>query len=160
MKKTRAIPAKLFLCLLALMLIPAANLGCSAQNKGPMLDQGTVDLDTPDFTLTLVRSSQTVAALKPKGADGFDFTPGDLLNDRSRDGYFHLGDLELRLRTGNSGAWKNYSTAAARKPVTANPASRYAGVRRSHSHAAFRLSLFRSRATGSWMEASWFSGSR
>ena len=123
MKKTRATPARLFLGLLALMLIPAANLGCSAQNKGPMLDQGTVDLDTPDFTLTLVRSSQTVAALKPKGADGFDFTPGDLLNDRSRDGYFHLGDLELRLRSGNSGSWKNYSTAAARKPVTAIPAS-------------------------------------
>jgi hypothetical protein len=41
-----------------------------------MVDQGTVDLDTPDSTLTLVRSSQTVAALKPKGADGFDFTPG------------------------------------------------------------------------------------
>ena len=117
MKKTRAVPAKLFLCLLALML------GCSAQKKRPMLDQGTVDLDTPDFTLTLVRSSQTVAALKPKGADGFDFTPGDLLNDRSKDGYVHLGDLELRLRSGNSGAWKNYSTAAARKPVTTNPAS-------------------------------------
>jgi len=123
MKKIRAIPTKLFLCLLTLMLIPASNLGCSAQKKGPMLDQGTVDLDTPDFTLSLVRSSQTVAALKPKGADGFDFTPGDLLNDRSKDGYDHLGDLELRLRSGNSGAWKNYSTAATRKPVNAMPAS-------------------------------------
>lgn len=40
-----------------------------------MLDQGTVNYDTPDFTLSLVRSSQTVAALKPKGAAGFDFTP-------------------------------------------------------------------------------------
>jgi hypothetical protein len=119
MKKTRAITGKLFLCLL---LIPLANLECSAQNKGPMLEQGTVDFDTPDFTLSLVRSSQTVAALKPKGADGFDFTPGDLLNDRSKDGYDHLGDLELRLRSGSSGVWKNYSTAAARKPVIANPA--------------------------------------
>src|SRR6266436_3565368 len=123
MKKIRAIPTKLFLCLLTLMLISASNLGCSAQKKGPMLVQGTVDFDTPDFTLSLVRSSQTVAALKPKGADGFDFTPGDLLNDRSKDGYDHLGDLELRLRSGNSGAWKNYSTAATRKPVNAMPAS-------------------------------------
>ena len=40
-----------------------------------MLEQGTMDLDTPDFTLSLVRSSQTVAALKPKNAGGFDFTP-------------------------------------------------------------------------------------
>jgi len=90
---------------------------------GPMLDQGTFDLDTPDFTLTLVRSSQTVAALKPKAADGFDFTPGDLLIARSRDGYFHLGDIDFRLRSGTSGEWKNYSTAASRRPVTALPAS-------------------------------------
>jgi hypothetical protein len=90
---------------------------------GPMLNQGIVDLDTPDFTLTLVRSSQTVAALKPKGADGFDFTPGDLLTERSQDGYFHLGDITLRLRTGKSEEWKNYSTAAARAPVVTLPSS-------------------------------------
>ena len=84
---------------------------------GPMLAQGTVDFDTPDFTLTLVRSSQTVAALKPKNAGDFDFTPGDLLTARSQDGYFHLGDLTLRLRTGSSGAWKNYSAAPADSPA-------------------------------------------
>lgn len=88
-----------------------------------MLAQGTVDLNTPSFTLTLVRSSQTVAALKPKGAGGFDFTPGDLLVERSQDGYFHLGDLTLRLRTGKSEEWQNYSTAAHRSPVSALPAS-------------------------------------
>jgi hypothetical protein len=31
-----------------------------------MLQQGTIDFETPEFKLTLVRSSQTVAALKPK----------------------------------------------------------------------------------------------
>src|ERR1051326_6884055 len=65
---------------------------------GPMLDQGIVNYETPDFTLSLVRSSQTVAALKPKGADGFDFTPGDLLTARSQNGFFHLGDITVRLR--------------------------------------------------------------
>ena len=84
---------------------------------GPMLDDGTIDIDTPDFTLTLVKSSQTVAALKPKNAKGFDFTPGDLLVQRSQDGYHHLGDIELRVRTGN-GEWKSYSTSVERKPVT------------------------------------------
>jgi hypothetical protein len=84
---------------------------------GPMLAQGTVDFDTPQFTVSLVRSSQTIAALKPKGAESFDFTPGDLLTARSQDGYFHLGDVTLRLRLGNSGPWKNYSTASARQPV-------------------------------------------
>jgi len=88
-----------------------------------MLDQGIHDYDTPDFTLSLVRSSQTVAALKPKGADGFDFTPGDLLVARSQNGYFHLGDLTLRLRTENSTEWMNYSSAGTRVPVRALPAS-------------------------------------
>src|SRR4051812_5687921 len=88
-----------------------------------MLSQGTIDFDTPEFTLTLVRSSQTVAALKPKGAGQFDFTPGDLLIDRSRDGYFHLGDITFRLRMGSSREWRNYSTAAVRTPVAALPAS-------------------------------------
>lgn len=94
-----------------------------APSPGPMLDQGIQDYETPNFTLSLVRSSQTVAALKPKGADGFDFTPGDLLVARSQNGYFHLGDLTLRLRTQNSTEWTNYSTANTRVPVRALPAT-------------------------------------
>src|ERR1700730_5131510 len=89
----------------------------------PILPQGTITLDTPEFTLDLVRSSQTVASLKPKAAPEFDFTPGDLLVERSKDGYYHLGDLNLRVRIANSGDWKNYSTAIAHKPVVALPAS-------------------------------------
>src|SRR5204863_764990 len=92
-----------------------------APTPGPMLEQGFLDLETPAFSLRLVRSSQTVAALKPKGAGDFDFTPGDLLVERSRDGYYHLGDVDLRLRPGISGEWKSYSTALARKPVAALP---------------------------------------
>ena len=84
---------------------------------GPMLADGTIDLDTPDFSLSLVRSSQTVASLKPKAARDFDFTPGDILVARSQNGYHHLGDLELRVRSAGS-AWKSYSTSVARAPVT------------------------------------------
>ena len=83
------------------------------------LDQGTIELDTPDFNLKLVKASQTVAALEPKDANGFDFTPADQLEARSRDGFYHLGDLTFRVRPGNSGTWQSFSTAAARKPVTA-----------------------------------------
>src|SRR5690348_7039514 len=94
-----------------------------AAQPGPMLAQGIISFNTPEFDLRLVRSSQTVAALKPKGAEGFDFTPGDLLDQRSTDGYYHLGDIDLRLRAGTSGDWRNYSTAFSRKPVATLPAS-------------------------------------
>jgi hypothetical protein len=52
-----------------------------------MIEQVTVTFGTPDLSLMLVTSSQTVAAVKTNGPDAFDFTPGDLLVERSRDGY-------------------------------------------------------------------------
>src|SRR2546429_8866349 len=53
------------------------------------LDQGYLEFDTPDFKLKLVKASQTVAALQPKGADGFDFTPADRLERRGGEGFYH-----------------------------------------------------------------------
>ena len=82
-----------------------------------------MELDTPDFTLKLVKASQTVAALQSKSGKGFDFTPADRLANRAADGFYHLGDLTMRLRAGNSGPWKDYSTAAARQPVETLPVS-------------------------------------
>src|SRR5215831_20811788 len=87
------------------------------------LDQGYLDFDTPDFKLKLVKASQTIAALQPKGADGFDFTPADRLERRAANGYHHLGDLTLRLRAGNSGAWQKYDTADVRKTIQPLPVS-------------------------------------
>ncbi len=83
-------------------------------------------IDTPDFALTLVKASQTVASLQPKvgqpkGGAGFDFTPTDRLPIRSGDGFYHLGDLTFRARVGGTGPWKDYSTAAARRPILALP---------------------------------------
>jgi hypothetical protein len=97
--------------------------GSTPPAPGPMLEQGMIELSTPDFNLSLVRSSQTIAGLKPKGTADFDFAPADRLIERSQNGYYHLGDLNLRVRTGDSGEWKNYSTSVARTPVTALPAS-------------------------------------
>jgi len=120
----------IFLAILVFVLLTMFA-SVSAQNSkekrppvpGPMLEKGTVNYETPEFTLSLVRSSQTVASLKPKGGDGFDFTPGDLLVARSQNGYFHLGDLTLRLRTKDSEEWSNYSTAAVRSSIKALPSS-------------------------------------
>lgn len=96
-----------------------------AQDAPPTLglEHGYIELDTPNFKLKLVKESQTVAGLQPKGAGGFDFTPADRLESRARDGYHHLGDLTLRVRIGSSGSWRKYSTAAARKPVQPLPVS-------------------------------------
>jgi hypothetical protein len=96
------------------------------------LDQGLMEIDTPDFTLKLVKASQTIAALEPKGVKPytpgsqpipFDFTPADRIEARASDGYNHLGDLTLRIRTGDTGDWRTLGTSAARKPVSALPAS-------------------------------------
>ncbi|MSO50356.1 MAG: hypothetical protein EXQ49_10740, partial [Acidobacteria bacterium] len=70
------------------------------------------------------QAGQTPAAPpEPTGPLTFDFTPGDRLAARAADGYNHLGDITMRLRTGSSGAWANYASATARRPVTALPAS-------------------------------------
>ena len=101
-----------------------ARRGRGGRTQGPPtlgLDQGFLDPDTPEFDLRLVKASQTIAALKPKGAGDFDFTPADQLNARAGNHYYHLGDITFRARTGNlagDGAWTGYSTAAERKPVT------------------------------------------
>src|SRR5262249_3394479 len=117
----------LTLAALSFLLGPVAICTVLAQERqkepstpGPMLEQGYLDLDTSAFSLRLVRFSQTVAVLKSKGVGEFDFTPSDLLVKRSKDGYYHLGDIDLRLRAGTSNKWKNYSTALAHKPVAAH----------------------------------------
>jgi hypothetical protein len=84
---------------------------------GPMLNQGTATLEAPELKLTLLRSSQTAAALNPVSSPQFDYTPGDLLKERSADTFYHLGDLDLRLRSGDETEWKNFSTAHQRMPV-------------------------------------------
>ena len=87
------------------------------------LDQGVQSLDAGPLRLELVRASQTVAGLVPEGHEGFDFAPADWLERRAANGYFHLGDLTLRLRRHGSDGWRYYSTAAARHPVQTLPAT-------------------------------------
>ena len=115
------VAAVVLFCSVTLWAVLARQRQKEPPTPGPMLEQGYLDLGTPAFSLRLVRSSQTVAALKPRSAEDFDFTPGDLLVARSQDGYYHLGDIDVRLRSGASGEWQSYSTAVARKPVGALP---------------------------------------
>jgi len=87
------------------------------------LDQGYLEFDSPDFKLKLVKASQTVAALQPKTAPEFDFTPGDRLERRASNGFYHLGDITLRVRASNTEPWQELDTAKARQPITALPTS-------------------------------------
>ncbi len=83
------------------------------------LDQGIATLNAGPFNLKLVNASQTVAGLNPKLVKDFDFTPSDSLKVRSANGLYHLGDINLRLRTGDEKEWKKYNTAANRAPIKA-----------------------------------------
>lgn len=80
------------------------------------LENGFSEFETPEFKIRLVKQSQTLAALEPKGAAGFDFTPADRLTTRARDGFYHFGDIKFRLKI-DGGEWVEYSTATSRKPV-------------------------------------------
>lgn len=113
----------LMICALPLLDARAQDNDNDDEPPALRLDQGMMQLDTPQFNLELVRSSQTVAGLKPKGEDGFDFTPSDLLEERNEDDYYHLGDVTLRIRTGQSKEWQEFSTASNRRPVQALDAS-------------------------------------
>jgi hypothetical protein len=109
--------------LVALLTIQAAQQRQTDTVPTLGLDQGFVRVSTESFDLELVRASQTVAALRPTGVDRFDFTPSDWLERRSANGFFHLGDLTLRLRVGDTGEWRDVSTATQRQPVRPLPAS-------------------------------------
>jgi hypothetical protein len=75
------------------------------------LDRGFTEFAAGEFVLRLVDASQTMAGLITAD-EGFDFTPSDLLELRSRNNLYHTGDITMRLRTGDSGEWRHYSTAA------------------------------------------------
>src|SRR5262245_19634178 len=118
------------LTLAGLILFTTARCAMAGRGGGPPprdtigLTNGFIDIDTPDFKVQLVKDSQTLAALQPKGGpEGFDFTPNDRLQARQGDHFYHLGDLTLRVRDLDSKVWTGYSTAAERKPVTALPTS-------------------------------------
>ena len=123
------------LCNPAVVLLLAMSTGTTPQDASAQerdlaadsiptlgLDRGVQTLEVGSMRLELVRASQTLAALQPADQGGFDFTPKDWLERRAGDGYFHLGDLTLRLRWEASEGWRHYSTAEARRPVEALPA--------------------------------------
>src|SRR5680860_784513 len=112
---------RLFYTLLFLVVsisINAQGYWSNIEAKEPTLGIADVyqKFTTPDFQLKLVKASQTVASLRPNENLNFDFTPSDRLEIRDKDGLYHLGDINLRIKE-TKGTWKSYSTAAKRSAV-------------------------------------------
>ncbi len=90
------------------------------RDRTPVLgvDKGTREYETGNFRLGVLNSSQTAAFLKTNDTEAFDYTPGDRLAERASNGFYHLGDLNIGLRTGDS-KWEYYSTARKRADIEA-----------------------------------------
>lgn len=115
---------------LLLFVIGTANIQAQEywsriEKKEPTLGIAEIyqKINTPSFQLKLVKASQTVAGLRPVKNLNFDFTPSDRLEIRDKDGLYHLGDINLRIREANTTDWKSYSTATKRGSITALPTS-------------------------------------
>jgi len=132
--KNRLCRQKIALSMFAIVLLlvatqfAPANLCAQMRNKRPDpgpstlgIKKGTITCQTPLFQLSLLKSSQTVSALKTNDADSFDFTPGDRLKARDKNGFYHLGDITLGIRTGDSSEWNYYSTSKNRMDIDAIP---------------------------------------
>ena len=82
-----------------------------------LFTEGTVKIQDQALSLEILRYSGTAASLRPTLEATFDYTPGDMLAQRSADTYYHLGDLDLRVRRKDTSHWIPISTAFRRKPV-------------------------------------------
>lgn len=98
---------------------PWENLGKRPSTLG--IDKGELALQSAAFNFKLLKSSQSLSSLSPKNDLAFDYSPVKFLQKRSSDGLYQLGDLNLRLKLGNEGEWKKYSTATKRADVEARP---------------------------------------
>ena len=81
------------------------------------LEQGTSEWTIAPFKLKLVNASQTVSGLELLADTAFDYTPDERLEARAKDGLYHLGDINFRVRFDNDTAWRSFSTASKRAPV-------------------------------------------
>lgn len=97
-------------------LAQQAHHGPPSLPPGPMLNGGHVTLKSPALSIDLLRYSGTAAKLTPDADPTLDYTPGDQLEKRSADTFYHLGDLDLRIRIG-AAAWHDLSTAFERHAV-------------------------------------------
>ncbi len=111
--------------LLALLLVTTATLPIDAQPKPAKPTYRPIAqtaIRTPAFRVALRTDTQTLARLSPAAEPGFDFVPGAREAERAADGYVHIGDIHLRVRT-PGGAWTDFASAQHRKAIRRLPAT-------------------------------------
>lgn len=117
LKKTAFLLATLIIIALFSLEIQAQSVSGKPEKPSTLfLEEELLEYSTPIVRLRLVSSSQTVFGLE-SAETGFDYTPSDRLENRSADGFYHLGDINLRLRPEEEDEWTSYSSATRRKPV-------------------------------------------
>ncbi|WP_166336830.1 DUF5695 domain-containing protein [Sphingobacterium chungjuense] len=86
------------------------------------VDRGEQKFSLPKLKGAILQSSQTISSLQQTDGDAaFDYTPIELLNKRDRNLFYHLGDINLRIKKASDTEWTNYSTAADRHDIKALP---------------------------------------
>ncbi|QGP80990.1 DUF5695 domain-containing protein [Sphingobium sp. CAP-1] len=117
MMMTKTLPLIALLLASTPVLIPATTAFAEAQPAKKVFPPiARTAFKTPAFDLALRTDTQTLAHLSPGGDTAFDFVPAAREAERAGDGYVHIGDIHIRLKSG-SGAWQDFSSAHARKPI-------------------------------------------
>ncbi|MCL7986735.1 DUF5695 domain-containing protein [Sphingobacterium sp. lm-10] len=89
------------------------------------LDRGEHSFALPQLKGKILKASQTISSLQQTSGDrAFNYTPVELLDKRDRNLFFHLGDINLRIRKVSDTAWVSYSTASDRHDIQALPAGK------------------------------------
>jgi len=108
----------IILFFLTLFVLSGLNTKAQPEHKDSLnLEAGDLTFKTSAFQIEILKSSQTLKALRPASDLEFDFTPGEWLYKRNKAGFYHLGDINFRIKVGESNNWKNYSSALTRTPV-------------------------------------------
>jgi hypothetical protein len=98
-----------------LLLMPALSMA-GEPAKPSFSEAANPERRIKEFFVHLRQDTQTLARLVPVNEPDFDFVPSGRAAERQADGYAHIGDLNLRLRTGGS-EWRDFSSSAVRTPI-------------------------------------------
>jgi hypothetical protein len=84
--------------------------------RNQLLRAGTETYTAGNLQLTLSKATQEAISLSLVDS-GFDYLPGDQVEGRLADGFYQLGDITFRVRSGD-GAWATYTSTTNLQALT------------------------------------------